>query len=137
MLTYLSCQLVALFLGFKENICTIILCALCLDNPIFNNKSSIYQGQLMLCPPDSMDSSYQEYPNISTSFGIAAIFFYEEWGGIEVDDSDNPLQEITYYRGNLICQEMGFQQMVPGSIKSLSSVHQYSSYTFNGCTEYR
>ena len=86
----------------------------------------------MLCPPDSMDS-YQDYPNISTSFGLVAIYFYDAWGAIEVSKT-NPLQEITHYRGNLICQQMGFQQMVPGSIKSLSSVHQYSSYTFNGCT---
>ncbi len=108
---------------------------LCLDNPIItDNSNSYYQGQVTLCPPDSMDG-YQYYPNVSTSFGIAAVYFHSQWGGIGVDDSNNPSQEITRHRGNLICQEMGFQQVVPGSIRSLSSEQQYSSYTFKGCTD--
>ncbi len=106
-----------------------------LANLMIDNPTSLYEGQVMLCPPDSMDG-YQKYPDISTSFGIVALYFHGKWGGIGVSSSSKPLLEITHYRGNLICQQMGFQLMVPGDIMTKSSVLKYYSYTFNGCTEH-
>lgn len=97
-------------------------------------KSDFYPGEVKLCPPDTYETTF---PNESVSLGIVSLRFFSEWGAIIYDNSTGmpPLiGTITHYRGDLICQQMGFQQVVPGSIQTLSS-YKASGFTFDACTK--
>lgn len=87
----------------------------------------------MLCPPDSGDE-FQGFPNTTVSFGVVAIRLHDEWGAVSFSAAGNTLPEqVTHHRSNLVCQQMGFQQVVPGSVRTLSAVINSSSYTFDHC----
>ena len=93
-----------------------------------------YNGQVALCPPDSFQN--HDYPTQSVSVGIVSLYLYAHWKALLFVERDSIqlIKEITHFRGNLICQQMGFQQVVTGSIQTLGA-YKAAGYTFDQCLD--
>ncbi len=110
-----------------------MLCG-CIGKRFANPINTLYSGQVALCPPDTANQTHRAQ---SVSFGIVSLYFYNKWGALTLDSNHKAVPEvINHYRGNLICQQMGFQQVVPGSVQTLSSYKTDSGYTFSHCFTY-
>ena len=75
-----------------------------------------------------------DYPTQSVSVGVVSLYLYRSWEALLFEERNSiPLiKEITRYQGNLICQQMGFQQVVAGSIQTLGA-YEAAGYTFDQC----
>ncbi len=102
----------------------------CLESRI-TMPDSPYPGQIALCPSDSQ--AFEQHPSQSVSTGIVSIHLHNQWGGFGYDRSKPLVDEVTNYRGNLICQQAGFQKVVPGSIRTVAA-YKESGIEFTSCT---
>lgn len=94
----------------------------------FSTPLDPYDGQLSLCPVDTMLPSSNNGTHYSVSFGVVILYmkYTKTWRGLEQNSSN---AFLGCYEADTVCRQMGYTGAEPGSAVAISA----TSYKFNNC----